>query len=351
MSSNYTLEIKELPGSELELKGELPANDFEQYRKQALARLKKNASLPGFRKGNVPDGILSEQIGEPAILEEMAVLAIETIYRDAIQNKSIDAIGRPELSITKLATGNPLGFTIKTAVAPKVTLPDFKTIAKGVMAEADETTEPTEAEIDKVVTDLRARQKHTDHPPHEGHEDHAEAETDEAPLSDDDFAKSLGSFPDMTALKAKIKENLVLEKEARNRQKKRVAILDKLVEATPITLPRLLVERESEQMLAEMQYNIENMGLNFAEYLEKIKKSAAELRTENEPSAERRIKAKLILTTIGKAEKVEVPVEEIAREVTRITEYYKDVNPERAMLYAEDVLREEKVFQLLESQK
>ena len=42
--------------------------------------------------------------------------------------------------------------------------------------------------------------------------------------------------------------------------------------------------------------------------------------------------------------------EEVAKEVANILEHYKDADPERAKLHAENVLTNEKVFQFLESQ-
>ena len=46
--------------------------------------------------------------------------------------EKLDVIGRPEITITKIAKGNPLGFKIKTALAPKLTLPDYRTIAREI---------------------------------------------------------------------------------------------------------------------------------------------------------------------------------------------------------------------------
>lgn len=328
--------VHQLPGSEVEIEGELPAADFEIYWKPALKRLSETATIDGFRKGHVPESIILEKMGEGAVLEEMASLALEKLYREALEQEKIDAIGRPEITIVKLARNNPLGFKIKTAVAPEVTLPDYTKLAKEALAAPVDSLEVTDEEVESVLTELREQRK--------GKEEGAIA-----PALDDEFAKSLGSFESVDDLKAKVRENMTLEKKERNRQKRRVAVLDKLSEATTVTLPRLLLDRESDQMLAEMQYNIESMGLQFTEYLARIKKTEAELREENIPSAEKRLKVKLILKKIAEAEKITPTPDEIKSEVEKLVSYYKDVNPERAAMYAEDVLKDEKVFEFLEN--
>ena len=48
--------------------------------------------------------------------------------------KKIDAISSPQISITKLARKNPLGFKIKTAILPEIKLPEYKNIAKEIIS-------------------------------------------------------------------------------------------------------------------------------------------------------------------------------------------------------------------------
>ena len=108
--------IKKLPKSEIEIEGELEAGIFEAYFVQALKKLGENFELAGFRKGKVPENVLISKIPEIHILEEMAELALADHYPKIIENEKLDVVGRPEISITKLARKNPFGFKIKTAV-------------------------------------------------------------------------------------------------------------------------------------------------------------------------------------------------------------------------------------------
>src|SRR3989338_3577779 len=132
------VKVNKLPKSEVEIEGELPVEIFESYFAPALKKLGGDLEVPGFRKGKAPENILLANLGEMKILEEMAALAFGEHYPKILEENKIEAIGRPEIAITKLARNNPLGFKIKTAVLPEVKLPDYKKIAKRVRGEIPE---------------------------------------------------------------------------------------------------------------------------------------------------------------------------------------------------------------------
>jgi len=108
--------VKKLPKSEVEIEGELEVSVFESYFAKALKKIGETLKLDGFRKGKIPESVLLSKVPEIHVLEEMAEMALGEHYPKIIENEKIDAISRPEISITKLARNNPLGFKIKTAV-------------------------------------------------------------------------------------------------------------------------------------------------------------------------------------------------------------------------------------------
>ena len=57
------------------------------------------------------------------------------------------------------------------------------------------------------------------------------------------------------------------------------------------------------------------------------------------------------LNEIAKAEKIAPTKEDIEAEISHIVEHYQDADRERAAVYAETVLTNEKVFEFLENQK
>ena len=210
MLDGMKIEIKNLENSEIEIVGEIPAEKFEKWRGKAVKDISSSAEIPGFRKGMAPENVIVQKFGEMAVLEEMAELALAASYSEILEKNNINAIGQPQVSITKIAKNSPLGFKLKTAIMPEISLPDYKKIA-GEVSSTKEEIVVTDEEVSKVIDGIR-RQR-------EGKATGAKDETPLAPLTDE-IAKSLGDFKGVDDLKTKIRENLAAEKEWRDKQKK-----------------------------------------------------------------------------------------------------------------------------------
>lgn len=131
----------------MDYKTTIEAEKFNGYYKNALSQIKSKFELPGFRVGTVPEKIIEEKIGEGRILEEAAELAIKDEWLKTLQSleeKNIEAVGRPEILITKIAKNNPLEFKIKISVIEKINLPDYKKIAKEILSARKENLEKEE---------------------------------------------------------------------------------------------------------------------------------------------------------------------------------------------------------------
>lgn len=261
------IEIKLLPGSEVEIAGEISANDFESHREQVVKKLSQEMKIDGFRPGNVPEKVLVEKIGEPAILEKMAVFSLQKEYPEIIKRHKIKALGQPEILITKLAKSSPLGYKIKTAVLPEIDLPDYK----------------------KIAGDTKIQQQG------------------------------------------------------------RLEILDKIINEAKAEIPKILIEAEKNKMLEEIRSSIEQTGLKWEDYLKHLKKTEDELMKDWDKDALKRVKYGLALNEIAEREKIEVGEEELNKEAEKILAQYKGVDPERVRIYTYGIIRNEKVFQFLES--
>ncbi len=352
-------EIKLLENSEVEIKGEISAEEFEQYRAEVVRRLSVNIEVPGFRKGNAPEKILVQKIGEMPILEEMAETAISHAYPKILIEHKIDAIGRPEVNITKIAKGSALGFSIKTAVMPEVKLSDYKRAAREEMAKKEEIT-LEEKEVEDTIAEIRKQRAHVITGDREEKAPHTNGSSEEKnsasgkpdlPELNDEFVKTLGDFKDVEDFKKKLRENMLKEKETKAAQKKRMAVIEKVIGESDIALPGVVIESELDKMIAQFQGDIARMGLKFDEYLKYIKKTTDDLRKEWLPDARARAKAQLVLHKIATEEKITVPEEEVEKEVKKLVEYYKDASPDRARDYVATVLTNEAVFKFLEEQK
>ena len=357
--SKINITVKKLPKSEIEIEGELAADVFETYFNKALKRLGENVEIDGFRKGKVPENVLLSKIPEAQILAEMAEMALMENYPKIIEDEKIEAISRPEIGITKLARNNPLGFKIKTAVIPEMELPDYKKIAKETISDisvGEKDTTVKDEEVENTIMDIRksrAPKVHMAEHVHKEGEVHTEDEKmpePELPEFNDEFVKALGPFENVADFKTKLKDNIKLEKENQLKEKTRLKIVEKIIDETKVDMPEILIEVELDKILYRMESDITQMGLKFEDYLKHINKTIEDIRKEFRGDAEKKAKLALVLNKISKEENISADKEQVAKEVAMILEHYKDADPERAELHAENVLTNEKVFQFLENQ-
>ena len=361
--------IKKLDKSEIEIIGVIEVAEFEKYEGKALERIGERLELPGFRKGKAPVNVVKENTQEMELLEEMAELALMDNYMKILEENKIDAIGRPQIAITKIGKGSDLEFKIVTAVLPEMKLPDYKKIAKEQSAKEDFKKEiiVDEKEVEKVILDLRkmraeqARGKEE----HAGHdnmteEEHVKAHApassadtipeSEYPAFDDAFAKTFGDFKSAEAFKEKIRSNMKIEKETEQKDKLRLLIVEELVKQTQGEIPEILIDSETDKIMYRLEADITNAGLKMEDYLKQINKTDADLRKEWRADAEKRAKLQMIIHTISEKENLKPTEEEIVKDVTQITTMYKDADPVRARSYVEQMLENEKVFKFLETQ-
>lgn len=310
--------ITKLPKAEVEIVGELSVPEFTAYRERALKTLNQSVKIDGFRPGQVPEQVLISKIGEEKILLEMAEMALQENYPKIVAENKIDALGQPEITLTKLAKDNPLGFKIKTAVNPEVTLPDFKKIAKEANSKPLTEIKVEDKEVDKVLAELE---------------------------------KNKTDLSKIENPKEKIRENLKLEKTAKQKDKRRLEIAEAVVKETKLEVPNLLIETEADKMLHEMRGQIERMGLKFEEYLKHLKKEERDLRAEWRGDAERRVRTALVLAKIAEVEKIGAPEAEVEKEVKHLKKHYEDAPEERLRTYIGNLLINEYVFRFLEEQK
>ena len=361
-------ELKKLDRSEVSITGEIPAEQFANYRPQAVKNIAEHIEIPGFRKGKVPENIIVQRIGEEKILYEMAELALKHLYPTLLAEHKIDPIGMPNISITKIAKGSPLGFAITVAVVPEVKLPDYKKIASEVAAEKEEVVEVSEKEVSEAIENIQKQTalqgtNNRQPTPKESKLPTGQAtdnkntgmgsggKAENLPEFNDEFVKKLGNYTDVADFKAKLKDHLMREKTDRARSKKRMKIIDGILLGTEVVMPNIVVEGELDKMIAQFKGDVTQMGTRFEDYLKHTGKTEENIRKEFAPDAEKRSKIEFILHTIASQEKIVPSADEIEKEIAHILKHHKDADPVRARAYVINIMTNEKVLQFLESQK
>ena len=146
----------------------------------------------------------------------------------------------------------------------------------------------------------------------------------ELPEINDEFAKQLGAFDGLVALKESMKEGMTAEKKEAEKQRRRGEFLEKIVEKTKVELPDAIIAYEQEQLLEDLKNRItQNMKITFEQYLASIKQTEEQIKETFKKEAEKRIKGFLVLKELGKQEKVEVSDKEVEEEIEKATKNYK----------------------------
>ena len=351
-------DVTKLKNSQVEIKVVLESKELEAYREAVTKETLGSVEVDGFRKGKVPKDIAMQQVSSMKLYEEMAHRAISAKYIDIIKDNDIKAIGHPQISITKIAEGSDLEFNIVTAVLPNIKLADYKKIAKEINKEESD-AKVSQEEIGLAIMNLRKMraQKELSEKAAENPEDASEVPSwndineEDLPELDDAWTKTVGPFEGLEDFKKKMTENLEAEKKSKAVEKKRIAIIDGIIEKSEIEVPEMMVNHELDKMMNEFEHNISMTGMKFDDYLNSINKTRDDYTKQWQEQAQKRAQTQLMLNNIAVSEKIEPSDEEVQAEVTKIMEQYKDqkgIDENSVLSYVSSVLTHQKVFEFLE---
>lgn len=171
----------------------------------------------------------------------------------------------------------------------------------------------------------------------------------------DEFAKSLGEFKSLDALKGSIKEGLMKEKEQKEKERIRIELIEKVAQDSKIDVPDVLIKQELEKMINELKASISSMGLDFDKYLKDLKTTIEDLKKDWQDQAEKRVQIALCLGSIADKENIEVNDEDIKERIDEDLKRYpnaeevkKNIDLSALKEYTKAIIRNEKVFDLLE---
>lgn len=152
---------KKLPGSRVELSITLPWDEVEREIGHAVKHLAEHHKFEGFRPGKAPREVIEQRLGKEAVLEEAAEHAVSHAYPKALEQEKLEAIGRPQVTLPEIKAGEPVAFTVVTAVMPTLTLKPWKNAVQKVVREfAERDPGMSDADIEaelKKLAESRAK--------------------------------------------------------------------------------------------------------------------------------------------------------------------------------------------------
>lgn len=372
----------------------VPAEDFIDGMKASYNKRKKQFSVPGFRKGKVPQNYLEKAYGPEIFYEDAANSCIDKTYSDAMDESGLDIVSRPEIDVTQMEKGKEFIYTALVAVKPEVTLGDYK----GVEIEKID-AEVTDADIEAAllneqkqnarnvpVEDRAAKLDDEVSLDFEGFVDgvafeggkgenyqlklgsHSFIDTFEdqivgknigdefdvnvtfpedyqaeelagkpavfkcklngiketqLPELDDDFAADVSEFDTLDEYKEDLKATLKVKKEKEAKNEKESKVIDKIIEDAEMEIPTPMIDTQKEQMVNEFAQQLSYQGLSIDQYFQFSGMTKEKFMETAEPEAIRRIKSRLVLEAIAKAENIEVSEEELNAELEKMAETYQ----------------------------
>lgn len=388
------LTVENLEKNMAKLTVTVPAEDFIDGMKASYNKRKKQFSVPGFRKGKVPQNYLEKAYGPELFYEDAANTCIDKTYSDAMDESGLDIVSRPEIDVTQMEKGKEFIYTALVAVKPEVTLGDYK----GVEIEKID-AEVTDADIEAAllneqkqnarnvpVEDRAAKLDDEVSLDFEGFVDGAAFEggkgenyqlklgshsfidtfedqivgknigdefdvnvtfpedyqaeelagkpavfkcklngikETQLPELDDDFAADVSEFDTLDEYKEDLKATLKVKKEKEAKNEKESKVIDKIIEDAEMEIPTPMIDTQKEQMVNEFAQQLSYQGLSIDQYFQFSGMTKEKFMETAEPEAIRRIKSRLVLEAVAKAENIEVSEEELNAELEKMAETYQ----------------------------
>ncbi|MCM1158470.1 MAG: trigger factor [Bacteroidales bacterium] len=389
-----SLTVENLEKNMAKLTITVPAAQFEEAMKESYQKQKNKISIPGFRKGKVPQTYLEKVYGPEMFYEDAANTCMESSYPGALDECDLDVVSRPEVDVVQMEKGKDFIYSATVAVKPEVTLGEYMNI-EIEKTEVEVTDEDVAEELlsvqkqnarnipvedraakleDEVIIDFEG---FVDGEAFEGGKgenyqlvlgSHSFIDTfeeqivgknigdefdvnvtfpedyqaedlagkpavfkcklngikeNELPELDDEFASEVSEFDTLDEYKADIKATLQVKKEKEAKNRKEGLVIDRIIENSTMEIPEPMIETTKEQMMNEFAQQISYQGLSVEQYFQFTGMNKEKFLESAAPEAERRIKSRLVLEAVAKAEDIQVTEEELNEELKKMAEMYQ----------------------------
>ena len=150
-----------------------------------------------------------------------------------------------------------------------------------------------------------------------------EIKVKELPELDDEFASEVSEFETLDEYKTDIREKLSERKQKAAASENENRVVDKVVENASMEIPDRMLDGQIDNMVQEMARNMESQGLSMDLYLKYTGMTMDQIREQMRPQAEKRIKTRLTLEAVVKAENIQTSDERLDEEIQKLADNYK----------------------------
>ena len=142
-----SMQVEKLEKNMAKLTIEVDAAKVNDAIKKAYDKNKGKMSVPGFRKGKVPQAMIEKMYGPEVFYEDAANFLIPDAYAEEVEAaEDLEVVSQPKIDVVQMEKGKNFIFTAEVALKPPVDLGKYK----GVKIEKID-TEVTDEDIDKEI--------------------------------------------------------------------------------------------------------------------------------------------------------------------------------------------------------
>lgn len=145
----------------------------------------------------------------------------------------------------------------------------------------------------------------------------------ELPKLDDEFASEVSEFETLKDYKASVKKSLTEKRKEEVKREKENEAIEKVVENITVDIPAAMIDEQVQQMVQEFASRIASQGIAFEQYMQMTGMTPETLMGQMKPEAEKRIKTRLALEAIVKAEKIKATAKDIEKEIENMANMYQ----------------------------
>ncbi|MCT0006031.1 trigger factor [Weissella confusa] len=140
-------------GNKGTIKFEVPVDVYEKGIDAAFNDVKKQITVPGFRKGKMPKQVFFQMYGEESLYQDALNVVLPDVFAEAVAEAGVTTVGQPKIDAESMNKGEAWVLTAEVELAPEIELGEYK----GVKVPASDVTVSDE-ELDAEITRLQEGQ-------------------------------------------------------------------------------------------------------------------------------------------------------------------------------------------------
>lgn len=142
-----SLQVEKLEKNMAKLTIEVGADKVNDAIRKAYDKNKGKMSVPGFRKGKVPQAMIEKMYGPGVFYEDAANILIPDAYAEEVESaEDLEVVSQPKIEVVQMEKGKSFIFTAEVALKPEVDLGKYK----GVKIDKID-REVTDEDIDREI--------------------------------------------------------------------------------------------------------------------------------------------------------------------------------------------------------